>query len=265
MGKTINVRVSFEDDAGNEESLTSAATATAAARPSLTASVLNAPQSHNGSDDFTFELRFSEEPKEDFSYKTLKDHAFTVTGGEVDGARRLVSGQQHSLGDNRHPGFQQRRDRQAARHQGLQRRKGPSAPRTAGCCPSRWRSPSTDRASSEQQEEAGRYERTTQAMPRQRTRYSRIIYVIPDNFPQRLRRFKEESGLSWSEIARRIGTLPPHRVALVEGRGAAQPTSHESASGPGRRLWPQLHIHRLRRRDRRVKNADRAKCMHCRG
>ena len=31
-------------------------------------------------------------------------------------------------------------------------------------------------------------------------------YVIPDDFPQRLRRFKEESGLSWSEIARRLGT-----------------------------------------------------------
>ena len=56
VGKTIKVRVSFEDDAGNEESLTSAATATAAARPSLTASVLNAPQSHNGSDDFTFRI-----------------------------------------------------------------------------------------------------------------------------------------------------------------------------------------------------------------
>ena len=92
-GKTINVRVSFEDDAGNEESLTSAATAaTEAARPSLTASVLNAPQSHNGSDKFTFELRFSEDPKTGFSFVTLKDHAFTVTGGEVDGARRLVSG-----------------------------------------------------------------------------------------------------------------------------------------------------------------------------
>ena len=90
VGKTINVRVSFEDDAGNEESLTSAATA--AARPSLTASVLNAPQSHNGSDKFTFELRFSEDPKTGFSFTTLKDHAFTVTGGEVDGARRLVSG-----------------------------------------------------------------------------------------------------------------------------------------------------------------------------
>ena len=91
VGKTINVRVSFEDDAGNEESLTSAATA-AAARPSLTGSVLNAPQSHNGSDDFTFRITFSEELETDFSFTTLKDHAFTVTGGEVDGARRLVRG-----------------------------------------------------------------------------------------------------------------------------------------------------------------------------
>ena len=41
---------------------------------------------------------------------------------------------------------------------------------------------------------------------RQRTQYSRRIYVIPNNFPQRLRRFKEESGLSWSEISRRLGT-----------------------------------------------------------
>ena len=92
VGKSIQVQVSFEDDADNEESLTSAATATVAARPSLTASVLNAPQSHNGGDKFTFELRFSEEIEEDFSYETLKDHAFMVTGGTVAGVRRLVSG-----------------------------------------------------------------------------------------------------------------------------------------------------------------------------
>ena len=42
-------------------------------------------------------------------------------------------------------------------------------------------------------------------MPRQRAHYSRRTCVVPDNFPQRLRRFKEESGLSWSEIARRLG------------------------------------------------------------
>ena len=29
-------------------------------------------------------------------------------------------------------------------------------------------------------------------MPRQRTQYGRIVYVFPDDFPQRLVRFKEE-------------------------------------------------------------------------
>ena len=36
---------------------------------------------------FNFELRFSE--NFGLSYKTLRDHAFTVTGGSVTGARRL--------------------------------------------------------------------------------------------------------------------------------------------------------------------------------
>ena len=49
----------------------------------------DAPESHDGQEDFTFELRFSEEPKTGFSYKTLRDHVFTVTGGEVAGARWL--------------------------------------------------------------------------------------------------------------------------------------------------------------------------------
>ena len=58
----------------------------------LTASVHDAPESHNGTDAFTFELRFSETPRRGFSYKTLRDHAFTVTGGEVLRARRLEPG-----------------------------------------------------------------------------------------------------------------------------------------------------------------------------
>ncbi len=37
-------------------------------------------QSHDGSSVFTFELRFSETPKDSFSYTTLRDHAFTATG-----------------------------------------------------------------------------------------------------------------------------------------------------------------------------------------
>ena len=55
----------------------------------LTASVESAPPSHNGSGEFRFRIAFSEEPKTGFSYTTMRDHAFTVTGGSVKGARRL--------------------------------------------------------------------------------------------------------------------------------------------------------------------------------
>ena len=116
-GKPIQVRVTFTDDAGNAESLTSYAklsappliipdeepppesTATREAREAqgaqeaaetpLTAAIHDAPGSHDGQEDFTFELRFSEAPKEGFSSLTLRDHAFTVTGGTVEGARKL--------------------------------------------------------------------------------------------------------------------------------------------------------------------------------
>ena len=86
---TIQVRVSFTDDAGNGESLTSAATNPVAGQPPapLTASLENTPTSHNGTDSFTFEVRFSEDVK--LSYKTLRDHSFTVTGGTVKKAKRL--------------------------------------------------------------------------------------------------------------------------------------------------------------------------------
>ena len=92
VGKTIKVRVSFTDLAGNQEALTSAATATvAAATPPvipedeeeeetvlLTASARDVPGSHDGSTTFTFELRFSEQIP--LNYSTLRDHAFAVTG-----------------------------------------------------------------------------------------------------------------------------------------------------------------------------------------
>ena len=63
-------------------------------------------------------------------------------------------------------------------------------------------------------------------MPRQRSHYSRSTYDFPDDFPERLKRFQEKSGLSWSEIARRIGTYRwaegrvrpnvKHMMALLE-------------------------------------------------
>ncbi len=92
-GKTIKVRVSFTDDGGNQETRTSAVTVAVAAAPSpLTVSVESAPTSHDGSDSFRIRIAFSEAPKSGFSYTTMRDHAFTVTGGSVTGARRLVSG-----------------------------------------------------------------------------------------------------------------------------------------------------------------------------
>ncbi len=92
--KTIKVRVSFTDDGGTQERRTSDVTVAVAAAPSptpLTAAIHDKPESHDGQDAFKFELRFSEDPKEDFSYQTLRDHAFTVKGGTVVGARRLDS------------------------------------------------------------------------------------------------------------------------------------------------------------------------------
>ena len=91
-GKAISVTVSFTDDAGNAETLASAATDAVEAAPltPLTAVIENAAASHDGESVFTFELRFSEEFG--ISYKTLRDHAFTVTGGTVKKAQRLEQG-----------------------------------------------------------------------------------------------------------------------------------------------------------------------------
>ena len=84
-GAAIKVRVSFTDDAGNEEELSSAATRSVVLP--LTGSLHDAPDVHDGRSEFTFELRFSEELK--LSYKKLRDHAFTVTGGTVQNAQRF--------------------------------------------------------------------------------------------------------------------------------------------------------------------------------
>ena len=87
-GKVIKVRVTFTDDVGHEESLTSEATVAVAAAPTpLTANSHDVPTDHDGLSVFTFELRFSEEFS--LSYKTLRDHAFTVTNGTVTRVRRL--------------------------------------------------------------------------------------------------------------------------------------------------------------------------------
>ena len=92
QGQTVQVRVTFTDDADNAESLTSEATETVAQAPApLTASFQSKPSTHDGQTAFTFELRFSEEFE--LSYVTLRDDdAFSVTDGEVTSARRLTQG-----------------------------------------------------------------------------------------------------------------------------------------------------------------------------
>ena len=56
-------------------------------------------------------------------------------------------------------------------------------------------------------------------MPRQRTNYFRETHDFSSDFPQRLQRFKEESGLTWAEIARRLGTYPHTLWRWKEGLG----------------------------------------------
>ena len=53
-------------------------------------------------------------------------------------------------------------------------------------------------------------------MLRPSTYYNPRTHVFPDDLPERLEQFKVGSGLSWAEIARRLGVDPPHRKALVE-------------------------------------------------
>ena len=87
-GKRLKVRVSFTDDAGNEERLTSAATDAVAAAPEpLTASFEGMPAEHRGQGSFSFRVAFSEGIS--ISYKTVRDASFRVTGGEVTRARRV--------------------------------------------------------------------------------------------------------------------------------------------------------------------------------
>ncbi len=68
----------------------------------------------------------------------------------------------------------------------------------------------------------------TGSMPRQRTDHSRIVYVLPDDFPQRLMRFREVSRMPWAGIARRSAPAP-----RPSGGGTS------TASGPTPTIsWP---------------------------
>ena len=100
---TVTATVTAVDDSGEESAETIAvaashdgtrigtATVTISANDApangLTASFKNLPETHDGSSEFTFQVEFSEDVG--ISYAVLRDDAFTVTGGEVTGARRV--------------------------------------------------------------------------------------------------------------------------------------------------------------------------------
>lgn len=90
LGKSITLRVGFNDDSKNLEVLVSLATPPVT-RPPLTASLEAVPGSHDGRARFSFELHFSEQVE--LSDRALRDYALTVTGGEVTYAERLKLGQ----------------------------------------------------------------------------------------------------------------------------------------------------------------------------
>ena len=60
-------------------------------------------------------------------------------------------------------------------------------------------------------------------MPRQRTHHRRMPYVLSDEFHRSLERFKEASGLSWAELARRLGTSD---LTVRRWRAGIDPNAH---------------------------------------
>ena len=88
-GETLKVRVDFTDDAGNEESLTSAATeVVAAAAELLTASFEGMPETHDGESAFTFRVAFSE-PLSMMNGRRLRDDVVEVSAGQATSAGRV--------------------------------------------------------------------------------------------------------------------------------------------------------------------------------
>ena len=91
--ETIRVRVTFTDDRGNAETITSVATDPVAARPTpavlVTASFSNVPADHNGG-NFTFDLNFSENVLA--GYARIRDDAFTMDGGDIKQVQRKEQG-----------------------------------------------------------------------------------------------------------------------------------------------------------------------------
>ena len=91
------------EDAGFHEMLTTSASGVVGATQlPLTVSLRNNPASHSDPDVFTFEIWFREELE--LRFRTLKSHAFTMTGGTVKKTTRHVKGNNLSRTITTRPG-----------------------------------------------------------------------------------------------------------------------------------------------------------------
>ena len=88
-GDTYKFRLRAVNDAGKGAASAPSEPVTPSA-PGLTAEFGSVPSSHDGSTAFTLGLEFSEDTG--ISFRTLRDHAFEVTGGTVTRARRAERG-----------------------------------------------------------------------------------------------------------------------------------------------------------------------------
>ena len=80
VGYEIEVTVSFTDDAGFEETVTSDTVYVQPPQP-LFGALRDGPENHDGSSAFTVELHFSDEVSLEFA--AVRDHVLDVTGGSV--------------------------------------------------------------------------------------------------------------------------------------------------------------------------------------
>ena len=75
-------------------------------------------------------------------------------------------------------------------------------------------------------------------MGRQRRIYQPVYYEFPRDFPDRLERFKEETGLTWNALARRLGVQPLPAEGVEAGD---RPRFHQPfhPPDPGRKAGAQ--------------------------
>ena len=90
-GQLIKVRITFTDDADNQESISSYYVYVQTPQPLYGGfDADTVPGSHDGEAAFTFQVHFSESPE--LGWEAVRDHVLQVTNGDVTGARRTTGG-----------------------------------------------------------------------------------------------------------------------------------------------------------------------------